>query len=158
MLTPQAFWHANSLVRFFHRHLRDIDYLMAPTACLVCFISTVNGHIKKKGEKCGASSGHITNLKQYIFSFDIYGSFSPPWFWRAISLVCTLATSPHLICFMDLFLLYIILLLLLHSSVLNLTYKSEYIFFIIEECYFCCHGIRGIREYLHFLLNYQWAQ
>jgi len=27
----------------------------------------------KKGYKCGASSGHITNLKQSVFSFDIYG-------------------------------------------------------------------------------------
>jgi len=29
---------------------------------------------EKKGEKCGASSGHITNLKQSIFSFYIYGA------------------------------------------------------------------------------------
>jgi hypothetical protein len=28
---------------------------------------------KEKGLKFGASSGHITNLKQSIFSFDIYG-------------------------------------------------------------------------------------
>jgi hypothetical protein len=28
---------------------------------------------KEKRLKCGASSGHITNLKQSIFSFDIYG-------------------------------------------------------------------------------------
>jgi hypothetical protein len=28
-----------------HRHLRIIDCLTARTACLVCFISTVNGHI-----------------------------------------------------------------------------------------------------------------
>jgi hypothetical protein len=48
---------------------------MARTTCLVCFISTVNGHSKKKKEKrlkCGASSRHIANLKQSIFSFDIY--------------------------------------------------------------------------------------
>jgi len=31
-----------------HRHLRNIDCLMARTACLVCFISTVNGHSKRK--------------------------------------------------------------------------------------------------------------
>jgi hypothetical protein len=30
-----------------HRHLRNIDCLMAHTACLVCFISTVNGCSKK---------------------------------------------------------------------------------------------------------------
>ncbi len=44
---------------------------MACPACLVCFISTVNGRIKKKEKKkpwkSGASSGHITNLKQSIF-------------------------------------------------------------------------------------------
>jgi hypothetical protein len=48
---------------------------MVCTACLVCFISTVNGHSKKKKPwKMGASSGHITNLKQSILeTFDIYG-------------------------------------------------------------------------------------
>jgi hypothetical protein len=46
---------------------------MAHTAYLVCFIGTVNGHSKKKRKKCGASSWHITNLEQSIFSFDIYG-------------------------------------------------------------------------------------
>ncbi len=48
---------------------------MAHTTCLVCFISTVNGHSKKKRKKrlkCGASSGLLTNLKQSSFSFDIY--------------------------------------------------------------------------------------
>jgi hypothetical protein len=46
---------------------------MARTACLVCFICTVNGHSKKKEEKKAimgcASSGHITKLKQSIFAF-----------------------------------------------------------------------------------------
>jgi hypothetical protein len=28
--------------------------------------------IDKKAKKCGASSGHITNLEQSIFSFDTY--------------------------------------------------------------------------------------
>ena len=31
-----------------HRHLSNIDCLKARTACLVCFISTVNGHCKKR--------------------------------------------------------------------------------------------------------------
>ncbi len=48
---------------------------MARTACFVCFISTVNGHIKKKEKKKPrkpiASSGHIANLKQSIFSLSI---------------------------------------------------------------------------------------
>ncbi len=47
---------------------------MACTACLVCFISTVNGHCNKKKKrkeeacpwKAGISSRHTTNLKQYI--------------------------------------------------------------------------------------------
>jgi hypothetical protein len=53
---------------------------MAHTACLVCFISTVNGHSKNKKNKkmswkTGTSSGHITNLKQSILeTFDIYGN------------------------------------------------------------------------------------
>ncbi len=34
-----------------HRHLNNIDFLMARTACLVCFITTVNGHSKKKIKK-----------------------------------------------------------------------------------------------------------
>ncbi len=43
---------------------------MARTACLVCLVSTVNGCSMKKKEISlewgGASSGHITNLKQSI--------------------------------------------------------------------------------------------
>jgi len=31
-----------------HRHLRNIDCLTVSTACLVCFISAVNGHSKKE--------------------------------------------------------------------------------------------------------------
>jgi hypothetical protein len=50
---------------------------MARTACLVCFISTVNGHSKKKGYKCGSSSGHITNFKQSIFSYDMKNTKLP---------------------------------------------------------------------------------
>ncbi len=34
-----------------HRYLSNIDCLMSHTACLVCFISTVNGHSKKKRKK-----------------------------------------------------------------------------------------------------------
>jgi hypothetical protein len=60
-----------------HRHLSNIDCLMAHTACLVCFISNVNGRSKKKkltlGRQAVAGSGHITNLKQSILeTFDIY--------------------------------------------------------------------------------------
>jgi hypothetical protein len=56
-----------------HSHLRNIDCLIACTACLVCLISTVNSHSKRKKKKrslltikTGASSGHITKLKQSI--------------------------------------------------------------------------------------------
>ncbi len=52
---------------------------MACTACLVCFISTVNGHCNKKKKikeeayprKAGASSRHTTNLKQSISRLSI---------------------------------------------------------------------------------------
>ncbi len=77
-LTMQGCIHAKVLsslrsftLKQYHRHLR----IIAHTACLVCLISTVNGHSKKerkKGYKCGASSGQITNLEQSFHSFDIY--------------------------------------------------------------------------------------
>jgi hypothetical protein len=62
-----------------HRHLSNIDCLMARIACLVCFISTVNGCSKKRKEKepikTGASSGHITYPKQSILeTFNIYAN------------------------------------------------------------------------------------
>ncbi len=53
---------------------------MAHTACLVCFVITVNGHCNKKRKeaypwKAGSSNGHTTNLKQSILeTFDNYGS------------------------------------------------------------------------------------
>jgi hypothetical protein len=56
-----------------HRHLRYIDCITARTACLVCFISTVNSRSKRKRKeaclltiKIGASSRHITKLKQSL--------------------------------------------------------------------------------------------
>ncbi len=47
---------------------------MARTACLVCFISTVNGHCNKKRKKKKlilGSSRHTTNLKQSILRLSI---------------------------------------------------------------------------------------
>ncbi len=38
----------HSVVACNHRHISNIACLMAHTACLVCFISTVNGHNKKR--------------------------------------------------------------------------------------------------------------
>jgi len=60
-----------------HRHINNIDCLRVSSACLVCFLSTVNGRIKKERKKKrlkpNASSEHRTILKQSIFlSFDIY--------------------------------------------------------------------------------------
>jgi hypothetical protein len=64
------------LMNMAHRHLSNIDCLTARTTCLVCFISTVNGCSKnkrKKPIKTGASSSHITYLKQSILeTFNIY--------------------------------------------------------------------------------------
>jgi hypothetical protein len=56
----------------YHRHLSNIDCLMARTACFVCFISTVNGLRNKEA----LEDGHITNLKQYILeTFNIYAIY-----------------------------------------------------------------------------------
>jgi hypothetical protein len=52
---------------------------MARTACLVCIVSTVSCHSKKAKndlERGGPSSRHTTELEQYRFSLDIYGSIS----------------------------------------------------------------------------------
>ena len=38
------------LLYFTHRHLSNRDCLLMHTACLVCFISTVNGRSKKRKE------------------------------------------------------------------------------------------------------------
>ncbi len=61
---------------------------MAHTACLVYFISTVNGHRNKKNKrkeeayqwKAGATSQHTTNLKQSILrlSISMYGTCRLP--------------------------------------------------------------------------------
>jgi hypothetical protein len=38
----------NTELEPYHRHLRNIECLTAHTACLVCFMSTVNGRSKKE--------------------------------------------------------------------------------------------------------------
>ncbi len=69
LFTNLVGWHAGA-VSLPHRHLRNIDCLTAHTACLVCFITTVNGCSKRKRilltNKTGTSTGHITKLKQSI--------------------------------------------------------------------------------------------
>jgi len=42
---------SNKMAGVNHRHLSNIDCLTAHMACLVCFISTVNGRSKKKRKK-----------------------------------------------------------------------------------------------------------
>ncbi len=59
-----------------HRHLRKIYWLMAHTACLVCLVIAVSGRSKNALGRGSASSGHITNLEQSRFSFDIYVAIS----------------------------------------------------------------------------------
>jgi hypothetical protein len=50
--------------------------LLARITCLVCFISTVNSHSKKKEKEkkpitSSTGSGHITKLEQSIFCLSI---------------------------------------------------------------------------------------
>jgi hypothetical protein len=77
LLPAKVVTYLGRLGKYNHRHLSNIDCLMACTACLVCFIRTVMAVAKikeKKPIKTGASSGHITNLKQSILeTFDIHG-------------------------------------------------------------------------------------
>jgi hypothetical protein len=70
---------------YYRRHLSNIDCLKVHTACLVCFISTVNGNSKKKKKKpwkIGNSSRHITNLTQSLLeTSDIYNYYSRTLLW-----------------------------------------------------------------------------
>jgi len=64
-----------------HRHLRNIDCLMAQTTSLFASLVLLMAPAKKikKKKKTGTSCGHITNLKQSIWeTFDIYGRISSP--------------------------------------------------------------------------------
>jgi hypothetical protein len=49
---------------------------MVGTAWLVCFISTVNGHSKKKRSlgRLALVAGTLQTLSNLFLSFDIYGS------------------------------------------------------------------------------------
>jgi hypothetical protein len=58
---------------FTHRHLRNIDWLLTHTACLVCLVSTVSGHCKNALGRGIASSEHKTKLEQSTF-LRFYGS------------------------------------------------------------------------------------
>ncbi len=68
----------DTFVSICHRHLSNIDCLIAHITCLVCFIRSVNGHSKKKkkkGWKSGASSGYITNLSNLFFFWYLWFSY-----------------------------------------------------------------------------------
>jgi hypothetical protein len=73
-------------MRLTNRHLSNIDCLLARTACLVCFISTVNARSKKRSLlRLALVAGNITNLKQSIF-----GYFRYLWSEHALSGWCSL--------------------------------------------------------------------
>jgi hypothetical protein len=68
------------------RHLSNIDCLMACTACLVCFISTVKG-CSKKAENAlegvalvAGTQQNLSNLLffRYLWWYDIGGTVSSP--------------------------------------------------------------------------------
>jgi hypothetical protein len=59
-----------------HRDLRIIDCLTARTACLVCFISTVNGRSKKRKKRSLLRAVLVAGTQQNLSSlyyFDVYG-------------------------------------------------------------------------------------
>ncbi len=62
-----------------HRHLSNIDCFMAHTACLVCFISTVNGR-SKKGENALEDVALVVGTQQNLsnlYFLDIYATHIP---------------------------------------------------------------------------------
>jgi hypothetical protein len=67
---------AESFIDSAHKNLSNIDYLMACTVSLVCFISTVNGCSEKKEnalEDVALVAGTQQNLSN-LYSLDICGS------------------------------------------------------------------------------------
>ncbi len=73
-----------------HRHLSNIDCMKARTACLVCFINTVNGHHKKRKrslERSALVAGTLQTLSNLFWTFHIYVQALPktktrPWHWH----------------------------------------------------------------------------
>jgi hypothetical protein len=58
-----------------HRHLRNIDCLMVRTACLVCFINTVNSHSKKRKKRSLLQAALVAVTQQNLSSLyylDVY--------------------------------------------------------------------------------------
>ncbi len=62
-----------------HRHLRNIDCLTEHTACLVCFISTVNGRSKKRKKRSILRAVLVAGTQQNLHSLyylDVYDRVS----------------------------------------------------------------------------------
>ncbi len=58
-----------------HRHLRNEDCSTARTACLVCFISTVNSSSKKRNKRSLLQAALVTGTQQNLSSLyylDVY--------------------------------------------------------------------------------------
>ncbi len=74
---PQKYWRlkqAHLFTQPAHRHLSNVDCLMVYTACIVCFISTVNG-CSKKGENVLEDVVLVVGTQQNLsnlYSLDIY--------------------------------------------------------------------------------------
>jgi len=63
-----------------HRHLRNIDCLMVRTACLVCFINTVNSHSKKRKKRSLLQAALVVGTQQNLSSLYYLNVYwpSPP--------------------------------------------------------------------------------
>ncbi len=75
-------------IRFSHRHLRKIDWLMSCTSHLVCLVSIVSGCRKNVLGRGNTSRGHIKNLSNILFFRYLWFQLvsedkwkqKPPWF------------------------------------------------------------------------------
>jgi len=66
-------------VTLYHRHLRNINCLMPYTACLVCFISTVNGCSKKRKKIILLRAMQVAGTQQNfssLYYLDVYASYT----------------------------------------------------------------------------------
>ncbi len=70
-------------------HIKEIDWLMARTTCLVCLVSSVSGCLKNALRRGSASNGHITKLEQSTFLRYL-------WFYH---FVCAFCASLYILLF-----------------------------------------------------------
>jgi hypothetical protein len=60
------------------RHVSNKDCLITHTACLVCFISTVNAHSQKRSPgRPALVAGTLQTLQSILETFDLYASMAP---------------------------------------------------------------------------------